>query len=152
MIADTDERIAALLRSSGRLEAATLPHSRFCTSKKPGMHGLAQGAEAAILRVSYFGLVRQAAMPVSERRTTTVSTKGQVILPKAIRQTLRWEAGTRLVVESTPEGVLLKPAPLFPETRGQDVFGCLAHKGAPRTLAEMEAGIVAEARRRHAGG
>ena len=91
-------------------------------------------------------------MPATERLTTTVSTKGQVILPKAIRQALRWEAGTRLVVESTPEGVLLKPAPLFPETRGQDVFGCLAHKGAPRTLAEMEAGIVAEARRRHAGG
>ena len=91
-------------------------------------------------------------MPVFERLTTTVSTKGQVILPKAIRQALRWEAGTRLVVESTPEGVLLKPAPAFPETRGKDVFGCLAYKGAPRTLAEMEAGIVAEARRRHAGG
>ena len=91
-------------------------------------------------------------MPMTERLTTTVSTKGQVILPKAIRQTLRWEAGTRLVVESTPEGVLLKPAPVFAETRGEDVFGCLAHSGVPRTLAEMEVGIVAEARRRHAGG
>ena len=29
-------------------------------------------------------------MPMTERLTTTVSTKGQVILPKAIRQTLRW--------------------------------------------------------------
>ena len=90
-------------------------------------------------------------MPMIERLTTTVSTKGQVILPKAIRQTLRWETGTRLVVETTPEGVLLKPAPVFTETRGEDVFGCLAHGDAPRSLAEMEAGIVAEARRRHAG-
>ena len=91
-------------------------------------------------------------MPMTGRLTTTVSTKGQVILPKAIRQALRWEAGTRLVVENTPEGVLLKPAPVFAEARGEDVFGCLAHDGAPRSLAEMEAGIVAEARRRHAGG
>ena len=90
-------------------------------------------------------------MPTTERLTTTVSTKGQVILPKAIRQTLRWEAGTRLVVESSPEGVLLKPAPVFAETRGEDVFGCLAHDGAPRTLTEMEVGIVAEAKRRHVG-
>ena len=91
-------------------------------------------------------------MSMTERLTTTVSTKGQVILPKAIRQTLRWEAGTRLVVENTPEGVLLKPAPVFAETRGEDVFGCLAHDGAPKTLEEMEAGVLAEARRRHAGG
>ena len=91
-------------------------------------------------------------MPMTERLTTTVSTKGQVILPKALRRTLRWEAGTRLVVENTPEGVLLKPAPVFTETRGEDVFGCLAHDGAPRSLAEMEAGIVSEAKRRRAGG
>ena len=85
-------------------------------------------------------------MPMTERLTATVSTKGQVILPKAIRQAMRWGAGTRLVVENTPEGVLLKPAPVFAETRGEDVFGCLACDGPPRSLAEMEAGIVAEAR------
>ena len=90
-------------------------------------------------------------MPMTDRLTTTVSTKGQVILPKAIRQALRWEAGTRLVVENTPEGVLLKSAPVFAETRSEDVFGCLAYDGAPRSLAEMDAGIVAEAKRRHAG-
>ena len=45
-------------------------------------------------------------MPGSERLTTTVSTKGQAVLPKAVRTTLRWRAGTRLVVESTPDGVL----------------------------------------------
>ena len=88
-------------------------------------------------------------MAISERLTTTVSTKGQVILPKAIRRSLGWEAGTRLVVEDTPEGVLLRPEPVFAETRPEDVFGRLASKGAPKSLAEMEAGILAEARRRH---
>ena len=88
-------------------------------------------------------------MAISERLTTTVSTKGQVILPKAIRRSLGWEAGTRLVVEDTPEGVLLKPESVFAETRPEDVFGRLAGKGAPKSLAEMEAGILAEAGRRH---
>ncbi len=83
--------------------------------------------------------------------TTTVSAKGQVVLPKIIRQSRRWDAGTRLAVEETDEGVLLKPVPAFAATRPSDVFGCLARAGAPRTLAEMEAGIMAEARRRHEG-
>lgn len=84
--------------------------------------------------------------------TTTVSTKGQVILPKAIRQQREWDAGTRLLVEDTPEGVLLKPAPAFAETRPQDVFGSLPHRGKPKTLAGMEAGVLAEARRRQPRG
>ena len=90
-------------------------------------------------------------MSVPERLTTTISTKGQVILPKAIRRALRWEAGMRLVVENTLEGVLLKPMPVFVETRTEDVFGRHACNGAPKSLAEMEAGVLAEAKRRHAG-
>ena len=88
---------------------------------------------------------------MSERFTTTVSTKGQVILPKAVRRLLRWEAGTRLIVENTPEGVLLKPEPVFAETRPEEVFGCLAWDGTPKSLSDMQAGVLAEARRRHAG-
>ena len=91
-------------------------------------------------------------MSMAERLTTTVSTKGQVILPKAIRRALRWEAGTRLTVENTPAGVLLKPEPVFAETRLEEVFGCLAYQGTPKTLEEMDAGVLAEAKRRHAGG
>ena len=91
-------------------------------------------------------------MPAPERLTTTVSTRGQVVLPKTIRRALRWEAGTRLAVESTPEGVLLRPLPVFAETRPEDVFGRLALNGPAKSLAEMEAGILAEAKRRHAGG
>ena len=85
-----------------------------------------------------------------EQLTTTVSTKGQVILPRAIRRALGWKAGTRLVVENRPEGVLLKPEPVFAETRPQDVFACLVWEGPPKSLADMQAGILAEARRRHA--
>jgi AbrB family looped-hinge helix DNA binding protein len=89
-------------------------------------------------------------MPTSAKSTTIVSTKGQVILPKAIRNRRRWNAGTRLVVEDTADGVLLRPAPHFPESRPADVYASLPAKGKPKTVEEMNAGILAEAKRRHA--
>ncbi len=74
------------------------------------------------------------------------------MLPKAIRRALRWEAEMRLAVESTSEEVLLRPAPVSGGSRPQDVFGCLASDGLPKSLSELEAGVPAEARRRHARG
>jgi len=91
-------------------------------------------------------------MAITEKVTTTVSTKGQVILPKAIRQRRKWGPGTRLIVEETPEGVLLKPAPLFAPTRPEDVAGMLKYSGPPKTIEEMDAGITAEVKARHARG
>jgi AbrB family looped-hinge helix DNA binding protein len=88
--------------------------------------------------------------PASRRLGTTLSTKGQVILPKAIREQRQWKAGTRLTVEDTDEGVLLKAAPIFPPTRPEDVFGLLRYKGAPKSIEQMNAGIAAEVRRRRA--
>ena len=79
--------------------------------------------------------------------TTTVSTKGQVILPSAIRQRREWAAGTRLVVEETAEGVLLKSAPTFAETRPKDVFASLPYRGKPKTLEEMKVAVLDEAKR-----
>jgi AbrB family looped-hinge helix DNA binding protein len=78
-------------------------------------------------------------------------TKGQVILPASIRGAHAWGAGTRLEIEDTPEGVLLRPAPLFPRTEPGEVFGSLPHAGAPVSLEGMDQAIAAEARRRHAG-
>jgi AbrB family looped-hinge helix DNA binding protein len=87
-------------------------------------------------------------MTRAERLTTTVSTKGQVILPKGIRQRRRWEAGTRLTVEYTEDGVLLKAAPLFAPTEVGAVFGSLPFGGKAMSLAEMNEAVAAEARRR----
>lgn len=84
----------------------------------------------------------------SARLTTIVSTKGQVILPKAIRDQRHWLAGTRLTVEDTAEGVILKSAPLFAPTKVDDVFGALGYDGRSLSLEEMDAAIAAEAKRR----
>ena len=44
---------------------------------------------------------------------TRVSTKGQVILPKAIRDKRKWTAGTELTVEETARRRVAKAAPRF---------------------------------------
>ncbi len=82
---------------------------------------------------------------------TRVSTKGQVILPKAIRDKRKWAAGTELTVEETTEGVLLKPTPIFAPTRVEQVAGMLRGRsslGRVLTIEEMDETIAAEAKRR----
>lgn len=90
-------------------------------------------------------------MPAPQLLTTTVSSTGRVTLPKAIRNLLGWRAGTRVVVESTREGVLLKPLPVFDETSPEQVFGCLGYRGSPRSVEDMDAAVLAEAKRRQSG-
>lgn len=83
--------------------------------------------------------------------TTVISTKGQVILPKTVRDHLQWGAGTRLVVEETADGVLLRAAPVFPRTNLSDVAGRLAYGGPALSVEDMDAAVFAEAKRHHAG-
>ncbi|HEY8033438.1 MAG TPA: AbrB/MazE/SpoVT family DNA-binding domain-containing protein [Methylocella sp.] len=89
-------------------------------------------------------------MASAQKQMIRLSTKGQVILPKSIRQRRHWDAGTCLIVEDTADGVLLKAAPIFEPTRPDEVYGSLKVSGPPKTLEKMDAGVLAEARRRHA--
>lgn len=90
-------------------------------------------------------------MSVHDPLTTTVSTKGQVVLPQSVWQSRHWEPGTKLIVENTPDGVLLKPAPVLEETSVDEVFGMLKWNGKPKTLEDMDAGVLAEAKRQYEG-
>lgn len=78
----------------------------------------------------------------------TLSSKGQVVLPKRIRAQRNWHAGMTLELEETAEGLLLKPARTFTATTVQQVFGMAKAKGPKRSLADMDAAITAEALRR----
>ena len=69
--------------------------------------------------------------------------------PAPIRSAARWGTGTRLMVEETAEGVLLKPAPLFERTSVDDVVGILKYDGPPKTIEQMNEAVLAEAKRRH---
>jgi AbrB family looped-hinge helix DNA binding protein len=41
--------------------------------------------------------------------TVCFSTKGQVVIPRRLRKEFEIEAGTRASVQSTPQGILIKP-------------------------------------------
>jgi AbrB family looped-hinge helix DNA binding protein len=84
---------------------------------------------------------------------TKVSTKGRVLLSRALRDKHGWMPGTELNVEETPEGVLLTPARHFAQTKFEDVRGMLRGKskfppGRSLSVEEMDQSVMAEARRR----
>lgn len=79
-------------------------------------------------------------------QTTRLSSKGQVIIPKALRTRHRWEPGQELVAIDSSDGILLRPASPFPETSLKTVAACLHFSGRPRTLEEMDEAIRKGAR------
>jgi AbrB family looped-hinge helix DNA binding protein len=89
----------------------------------------------------------------SDVLTTIVSANGGVSLPKSIRDKLAWKKGTRLVIEETTQGIILRQESSFARTRPEDVFGSLHVPGRkPVTLEEMDEAITAEVLARHARG
>ena len=78
--------------------------------------------------------------------TTKLSSKGQVIIPKALRNTHRWKAGLELVVVDMGDGILLKPKAPFESTVLADVAGSLKDKVAAKTDEEIQAALRKDAR------
>ena len=77
---------------------------------------------------------------------TRVSSKGQMIIPKRVREALGLKKGTELAVELLPEGGFAarpKSTDLAAEVR--NVAGMLAHRGRPMTAAREKAAIMAAA-------
>ena len=71
--------------------------------------------------------------------TTTLSTKGQVVIPKAVRDALAWPDGITLAIEAHAQGVLLSPAKHhFEPTHAQTVRGCMNYKGPPLSLDDID--------------
>ena len=84
-------------------------------------------------------------------QTTKLSSKGQVIIPKPFRRSLRWEAGQELVVVSIGNSLLLRPKSPFLETTIDDAAGCLRYKGEAKTLDAMDQAIAQGAREHQCG-
>lgn len=80
--------------------------------------------------------------------TTRLSSKGQVIIPKAFRSTHHWEPGLELMVIDTGDGLLLKPKAPFSPSELPEVFGMFKGKVTPRTDEEIQAALARDARRK----
>jgi AbrB family looped-hinge helix DNA binding protein len=81
--------------------------------------------------------------------TTRLSSKGQVILPKSIRDAHCWRPGTEFLVESTDGGVLLRPLKRLPASRLEEVADRLRSSRPAAGIAEMDAAIDTEIKARH---
>ncbi len=85
--------------------------------------------------------------------TTKLSAKGQVVLPKRVRDAHGWKPGAEFVVESTPAGVLLRLRSGKRTGKVADLAGMLKRPGQkPLTIEEMDAAVAAAMKSRHARG
>lgn len=81
------------------------------------------------------------------KAATRLTSKGQVVIPKAIRARRRWGAGTRLEVEELPDGAIRLSAGT--EDPIENAFGCVTEGDALAALeAEHRAEVRADERRR----
>jgi AbrB family looped-hinge helix DNA binding protein len=78
--------------------------------------------------------------------TTQLSSKGQLVIPKEVRDRLGWKPGTELNLETQGQSVILRPVYELPETSFEDLIGCVPYDGPPVSLAEMEEAIAEGAR------
>lgn len=85
-------------------------------------------------------------------QTTVLSSKGQVIIPKALRVARRWGPGTKLEVHETPEGVLFKSTVVADKVALASGLAAIRREvdycGPVVSLAAMDAAVLLEAARR----
>jgi len=74
-------------------------------------------------------------------KTTKLSSKGQVIIPKQFRQTHHWATGLELQVIELEDGIFLKPKAPFATTTIDETAGCLQGRGPAKTDVEIETAI-----------
>lgn len=74
--------------------------------------------------------------------TTRLSSKGQVILPKSIRDARGWRPGLEFLVEEREDDILLRPMAEVPATSVSDLLGCLGYRGPRRSIEEMDASVA----------
>ena len=73
--------------------------------------------------------------------TTVLSEKGQIVLPKAMRDALRWVAGMRLAVQDTPNGLLLSAVAPAKTRDARSVAGCTGYRGPVVSIDAMNDAI-----------
>jgi len=75
-----------------------------------------------------------------------LSTKGQLIIPKALRDRHGWTPGVELALEERGDAIVIRLAKPLPATTFDDLIGCVDYRGPARSLEDMEAGIARGAR------
>jgi AbrB family looped-hinge helix DNA binding protein len=69
---------------------------------------------------------------------TRLSSRGQIVLPKVLRERHGWKEGTEVEVEEVEGGVILRFAPAPRPSSLDDLLGCSGYRGPRWTLEAME--------------
>lgn len=80
--------------------------------------------------------------------TVKISSKGQFILPKAIRDRHHWETGTEFIIVDRGTELVIRPAKVFPPTALEAADAPSVYAGRPLTLEEMDRAVMTEAGKR----
>jgi bifunctional DNA-binding transcriptional regulator/antitoxin component of YhaV-PrlF toxin-antitoxin module len=74
-------------------------------------------------------------------KTAHLSNKRHIIIPTDILESYHLQAGQQLDIEITAQGILLKLPNNTVKTNLDDLIGCTAYQGQPKTLEEMDSAI-----------
>ena len=69
--------------------------------------------------------------------TITLSSKGQIVIPKEIRDELHWDAGTQIALVSSASGVTLKALSKKTGRKLADLIGLFKHEGPPLSIEDL---------------
>jgi AbrB family looped-hinge helix DNA binding protein len=80
-------------------------------------------------------------MPVAKSETVRLSSKGQLVIPRKIRELLHWVSGTELTVIASGKGVTIQPAQPGTGKRLEKLRGCLKYSGPRVSDEELQAPV-----------
>ncbi len=78
-----------------------------------------------------------------------LSSKGQVIIPKPIRDIYHWETGQELQLIDTGSGILLQPKAPFAESTLDKVAGCLSYTEKAKSIDDMNKAVAEGLKAQH---
>jgi AbrB family looped-hinge helix DNA binding protein len=81
---------------------------------------------------------------------TTMSSKGQIVIPRQIRQNHGWQPGVSFTITEKDNSLILVQVSTKKTTKLKDVIGCAGYQGKKKSFAQMDTGILEEAKRQAA--
>ena len=74
-----------------------------------------------------------------------LSTKGQLVIPRQVRERHGWTTGTEFALEEQGDALVLRPVAALRTTSVKELMGCLHHEGPALSLEQMDDAIAAGA-------
>ena len=80
------------------------------------------------------------------KTTTVMSTKGQIVLPRSIREAHRLRPGAQFIVEDRGDEIVLRQKDNQKKLKWSELAARVNYKGPRKSLRQMDEAITAEAR------